>query len=124
MAAVRLDEQSLRQIEQRFREKICSVCVDRNPDGSCDRLAEGSCALMEKIPLVVEAICQVDSHSIGPYIESIRRTVCEKCELRNVDGTCDFRLTDHCMLDIYLPLVVEVIEEYFGAKQTLRPRFL
>ena len=117
MSALNLEKQSLARLEQSLREKICSVCIDRNPDGSCDRLAEGSCTLMAKIPLAVEAICQVDSPSMGPYIESLRRTVCEKCELHNIDGSCDFRRTDQCMLEAYLPLVVEVVEEYFGVKQ-------
>jgi len=127
MTALSLDKQSLARLEQHtipfhtipysLREKICSVCVDRNPDGSCDRLAERSCTLMAKLPLAAEAICQVDSPSIGPYIESIRRNVCEKCELRNMDGTCDLRHTDHCMLNSYLPFVVEVVEDHLRIKQ-------
>ncbi len=117
MSALSLEKQSLARLEQSLREKICSVCVHRNPDGSCNWLAEGSCTLMANIPLAVEAICRVDSPSIGPYVDSIRRTVCEKCALRNNDGSCDVRETDRCMLDTYLPFVVEVVEEHFGFKQ-------
>ncbi len=117
MAAYAGNQASLREIEQKLRDKICAVCVDRNPDGSCDRDEEGACTLMLKLPQAVEAVLRVDSPYIEPYIESIRTNVCEQCENRNPDSSCDSRSTDHCMLDSYLPLVVEVIEDYFGKKQ-------
>lgn len=116
MAAHRLDAQTLRQLEQRFRDKICAVCIDRKPDGSCDYDQQGTCTLMQKIPEAVEAVSRVDSPYIDPYIESLRKHVCEQCALREVTGECGPRDTDRCMLDSYLPLVVEVIEEHFGQR--------
>jgi hypothetical protein len=111
-----LTPERLRQLEQRFREKICAVCIDRKPDGSCDYDEQGTCTLMQKIPEAVEAVSRVDSPFLEPYIQSLRKKVCEKCLLRNANGECGPRDTDRCMLDSYLPLVVEVIEEYFGEK--------
>ncbi|HYM09920.1 MAG TPA: hypothetical protein VEU62_04275 [Bryobacterales bacterium] len=108
-----MDERTIGRLATIMREKICAVCVDRNPDGSCDRLAEGSCTLMSKLPLAAEAILMVDSDKIGPYVQSLRDHVCATCSLRNPDGSCDPRDTDRCMLDTYLPLFVEAIEEYF-----------
>jgi hypothetical protein len=119
MTIYRLDPESLRQLEQRFREKICAVCIDRKPDGSCDYDEQGTCTLMQKIPEAVEAISRVDSPYMEPYIESLRKRVCEHCLLRDPNGDCGPRDTDRCMLDSYLPLVVEVIEEHFGAKAPL-----
>ena len=97
-----------------IREKICAVCIDRNVDGSCNRLAEGACTLMKKLPQAVDAILRVSSDRMEPYIQSIRDNVCVSCELRYPDGSCAQRDTDNCMLNSYLPLVVEAIEEYFG----------
>ena len=54
--------------------------------------------MTEKIPQAAEAILRVDSPDLEPYIESIRH-VCENCELRNADGSCDLRSTDQCMLN-------------------------
>ena len=51
---------------------------------------------------------------IDPYIQSVRDNVCVNCDLRYPDGSCAPRDTDHCMLNSYLPLVVEAIEEHFG----------
>lgn len=107
-----MDLESRKQLEALLTDKICGVCIDRNVDGSCEQRAEGSCTLMEKIPQVAEAILKVSSDSIEPYIESVRENVCAYCELRNEDGTCDWRKTDQCMLNSYLPLVVESIEEF------------
>jgi hypothetical protein len=119
MRAYRLAPESLRQLEQKFREKICSVCIDRKPDGTCDYDEQGTCTLMQKIPEAVEAISRVDSPYMKPYIESLRTKVCEQCLLRAGNGECGPRDTDRCMLDSYLPLVVELIEEHFGDKQAL-----
>ena len=86
-------------------EKICALCVDRNPDGSCNRLAEGSCNLMAKLPLAAEAILKVNSDHTGlifwsrppacVYIQSIRENVCSQCDLQSADGTCAARVTDN-----------------------------
>jgi hypothetical protein len=119
MPTYRLGPESLRQLEQRFREKICSVCIDRKPDGTCDYDQQGTCTLIQKIPEAVEAISRVNSPYLDPYIESLRKRVCEQCLRRDANGECGPRDTDRCMLDSYLPLVVEVIEEYFGEKVPL-----
>lgn len=95
-------------------EKICPVCPDRNVDGSSDRLAEGGCTLMKKLPIAAEAILKVNSNCMAPYIQAIRDSVCVHCELRNLGGSCGPRDTDRCTLDSYLPLVVEAIEEHLG----------
>lgn len=109
-----MDATSIQQLAARISARICAVCVDRNVDGSCDRLAEGACTLMAKLPLAAEAILTVESNRIDPYVQAIRDNVCIHCDLRDPDGDCAARETDRCMLNCYLPLVVEAIEEYFG----------
>lgn len=109
-----MNREALQPLEALIRDKICAVCIDRNMDGSCNRLAEGSCTLMQKLPDAVEAILKVSSDRIDPYIQSIRDNVCIHCDLRYPDGECAPRDTDNCMLNSYLPLVVEAIEEFFG----------
>jgi len=109
-----VDELTRQQLASAIQQKICAMCPDRNVDGSCNRLAEGSCTLFAKLPEAVEAILKVWSERMGPYIQSVRDHVCAQCRLRNPDGSCDLRQTDNCMLDSYLPLVVEAVEERFG----------
>ncbi len=109
-----MDEESRGRLADLIRGRICAVCPDRNVDASCDRLAEGNCSLMSKLPLAAEAILKVSSDRMEPYIQAIRDNVCASCELRDSDGSCASRETDRCMLNCYLPLVVEAIEEHFG----------
>lgn len=112
-----MDAKTVEQLAALMSSRICRVCVDRNPDGSCDSRAEGTCSLMSKLPLAAEAVLKVQSDRMEPYIESIRESVCGGCNLRYDDGTCDSRDTDRCMLNSYLPLVVEAIEEFFGRQR-------
>lgn len=111
-----MDETTSGRLATRMLEKICRVCVDRNVDGSCNRLMEGTCTLMAKLPQAAEAILSVESDRLEPYIQAIRDRVCVTCDRRNPDGTCDARDTDNCMLNCYLPLVVEAIEEHFDRR--------
>jgi hypothetical protein len=109
-----MDEEAIGLLRTLIIEKICKVCPDRNPDGSCDRLAEGNCTLLSKLPDAAAALLKVHSDQMGPYIEAIRNDVCLRCNLRDPDGGCAVRDTDNCMLDSYLPLLVEAVEEFFG----------
>ncbi len=108
-----MNHHSHQKLHALLREKICTVCIDRNVDGSCDREEEGRWTLIQKLPEVAGAVLKVSSNRMDPYIQSIRENVCARCELRNLDGSCDQRDTDQCMLNSYLPLVVEAIEEHF-----------
>ena len=105
-----------------LQDKICRVCPDRNVDGSCDHRESGECTLLSKLPQAAEAVLRVDSNYIEPYLQSIRDNVCAFCEVRYPNGGCVSRDTDRCMLNSYLPLVVEAIEDYFGRSFGQAPR--
>jgi hypothetical protein len=111
-----MDEITIGRLASQILLKICAVCPDRNVDATCNRLQAGTCTLMAKLTPAAEAIHQVNSDHIEPYIQALREEVCSKCDLRYPDGSCAPRETDNCMLDTYLPLVVEVIEEHLGKK--------
>ena len=123
----RLHPNEIRRLEERIREKICAVCIDHKPDGSCDPRNGGDCMLMEKLPEAARAVLGVTSGRIEPYIEALRKHVCSDCLFSQVDGTCIPRDTDRCVLNSYFPLFVDAIEEHFGrnfsrAMVQLRPR--
>jgi hypothetical protein len=109
-----MNEAQIGALATRILNKICQVCPDRNVDGTCDRLAAGECTLLAKLPQAAEAILKVSSNHMEPYIQSIRDNVCAFCDIGYRDGACSSRDTDRCMLNSYLPLVVEAIEEHFG----------
>jgi len=102
------------QLKELLQERICGVCPDRNADGSCERLNEGSCMIMKRVGAVAGAVILVESDRMAPYIDSIRQHVCSHCELVNPDGSCDWRRSGRCTLDSYLPIIVDCVEEFFG----------
>ena len=117
-------DHSLIELEAIVRNRICSVCTERKPDGGCGLEDPFSCALFRLFPNVARAIQSVQSDDIYPYIEAIRRDVCSVCQDQASDGTCETRRQVQCALDAYLLLVVEAIEEATGRsfdKSKLKP---
>lgn len=110
-----MDEIMIGKLATRIFSTICPVCIDRKPDGSCDRLAEGSCVLLKKLPAVAEAVLQVSSSQMEPYTRAVRTGVCRFCEQVYPDGECNRRQTDNCTLQCFLPFAVEIVEDY-GAR--------
>ena len=119
MALEQIGHGGSKQLEEALRDKICRVCVDRSPVGICDREAEQDCALFSSLPEIVQAISGVRSDRIDDYVDAIRRTVCEECVHQTSDGVCKVRDEVRCVLDRYLVLIVQTIEEVQGV--TLKP---
>lgn len=59
---------------------------------------------------VLEMLAELKSHSMEPYVNALRTTVCLRCEHASSDGSC--RKRDHleCALDRYYPLVIEKVQ--------------
>ena len=97
--------------QRTIMERICSVCVDRNADGSCGLDPRLECQVEQHLPALLKLVSGVTSDRIGDYVERLRRNVCAICDQGNEDGTCEVRSRVDCALDRYLVLVVEAIEE-------------
>jgi len=104
----------LSELEDALRVRICSVCVDRNPDGACHLELENECALFHSFPHIVEAVSNVHSNLMEEYVAAIRKSVCEQCVHQDKDGFCRVRGEVRCVLDRYLLLIVQTIEEVRG----------
>ena len=107
-------DRSLAALEALVRERICKVCSERNPDGTCGLEEPGECALFRLFPQVAQAIQATESDDIQDYINAIRHNVCAVCNAQESDGSCGLRQQVQCALDAYLLLVVEAIEEATG----------
>ena len=108
------DEKSLASLEELLRRRICSVCVDRNTDGTCSLSQQQECGLFGHFPKIVRAISRVQSDRIDDYIRAIREDVCSECVKQRLDGSCELRTEVRCVLDRYLLLIVGAIEETRG----------
>lgn len=111
MHASSKEYETLQSLERALRRRVCSVCVDRNVDGSCDLNAQHECVLFDRLPQVAKSILLVQNGRIEDYISAIRENICAQCFHQRLDGSCDKREEVRCALDRYLPLVVDVIEE-------------
>lgn len=105
---------SLVGLEQALRQKICGVCIDRNVDGTCSLNERNECALFAKFPRIAAAISRVQSDQLDDYVAAIREDICANCVEQHDDGTCKPRDEGRCVLDRYLPLIVDAIEEARG----------
>jgi len=105
---------SLAMLEEILRRRICSICVDRNVDGTCSISEREECALFDRFPRIIHAVSQVQSDNMDDYITAIREYVCVDCHNQRLDGSCSLREEVRCVLDRYLILIVGAIEEVKG----------
>ena len=85
------------------REQVCSKCIERPPGGPpCAPLGK-KCPVEMHFIRYLDAIHEVDSPTVGPYIDKLHDRVCSRCERRRPDN-CP------CPLDYLLVLMVQAIE--------------
>lgn len=101
-------------LEEALRRKICGVCFDRNADGTCSLNERNECALFAKLPKIAASISRIHSDYIEDYVTAIREDICAVCPDQDETGTCKPRDEGRCVLDRYLPLIVDAIEEARG----------
>jgi hypothetical protein len=96
-------EPQMQEYLDAIRQQVCTRCVERPPGGPpCAPLGK-ACGVELHLPLYVEAVQQVKSGWIEPYLNNIHENVCSQCVQHNAKG-CP------CPLD-YLPiLIVQAIE--------------
>ena len=99
------------RIEAVLRKRICSVCIEAQPDGSCGLPAQYPCALFRHLDRVIHIVESTSSDSMAAYVEQMRGVICSNCRLDQVSGDCGRPDDQVCPLDIYYPLVVEIIEQ-------------
>ena len=86
-----------------IREQVCSKCVERLPGGPPRAPLGKKCGIELHLPMFLDAVHEVDSPVIEPYLDNIHRRVCSQCSLRGCDG-CP------CPMDYLLVLLVQSIE--------------
>ncbi len=98
LAEIELDE----YLEE-IRQEVCSRCVER-PAGGPPCLPLGKmCGVELHLPKLVEAVREIKSELMGPYLDNTRKKICEGCA---------FLHSDHCPcpMDHLAVLVVEAVE--------------
>ncbi len=104
-------EERYRPYREALRHRVCSVCLDSRDDGSCDMAGGKTCAIDRHFPRLVEAMLEVKSGRMDEYVAALESEICSRCQEQDEHGACPLRDRGECALAIYLPLVVDVIEE-------------
>lgn len=103
--------ESLRhRVEQVLRQRICSVCVEALADGSCGLPKGFLCPLFQRLDDIIAVVAEKQGDQIDPYVQRLREIVCTTCSM-DEKGVCDHRNQLSCALDMYFPLVIELIEK-------------
>jgi hypothetical protein len=96
-----------------IRKQVCSRCVERPPGGPpCAPLGK-NCGVELHLPELIDAIHDVQSGSIVPYLEHNHEKVCQFCDFINTD-ICP------CPLRYLAVLIVEAVETVDQRRQEER----
>jgi len=98
-----LAEADLEEYLKEIREQVCSRCVERPPEGPpCAPLGK-QCGVEMHLPQLIDAVREVRSEAIGPYLDNNRRKICEHCPMLH-SSDCP------CPMDYLAVLVVQAVE--------------
>ena len=86
-----------------IRAQVCTRCVERPPGGPPCKPLGRMCGIELHLPEYLKAIHEVESNSIGPYLDNIHSRICPGCAFRGGDR-CP------CPLDYLVVLLVRAVE--------------
>jgi hypothetical protein len=96
-------ETELTEYMDEIREQVCSRCVERPANGPpCAPLGK-QCGIETHLAPLIDAIHDVRSDLIAPYLERNRNGICETCALHH-GSTCP------CPMDYLAVLLVQAVE--------------
>ena len=104
-------EQKYRAYREAIRRRVCAICLDGADDGTCALAGRPACAIDEHLGPLVDAILDVRSRHDDAYAAAVEARVCSHCTHRDGLGLCHLRRDGRCTVSVYLPLVVEAVEE-------------
>ncbi len=104
-------EDKYRPYRDAIRRRVCAICLDGKDDGSCGLAGPPACAIEEHLPRLVDAILDVRDRRDDAYASAVEARVCGHCSHRDNLGFCGLRRDGRCTVSVYLPLIVEAVEE-------------
>ena len=104
-------EQRYQAYREAIRRRVCAICLDGADDGTCALAGPPACAIDEHLGRIVDAILDVRSRHDDAYAAAVEARVCIHCTHRDEIGLCRLRRDGRCTVSVYLPLVVEAIDE-------------
>jgi hypothetical protein len=100
-----------RAYREALRRRVCAVCLDSRDDGSCGLDHGRTCALDRHGPRLIDAMLKVRSTRMDEYYAALDAEICSRCHEQDAQGVCRLRNEGACALAVYLPMIVDAIEE-------------
>jgi hypothetical protein len=97
-------EAELQEYVDEIRKEVCSRCKERPEGGPPCRPLGKPCGVELHLPNLIDAVHEVHSGLIEPYLDNDRQKICTTCSYLH---HCDFC---PCPMDSLVVLVVEAIE--------------
>ncbi len=103
-----------KRLADQFEQRICRVCVHETATGGCTLTRDRECPIFQWAEPLAEVVAGVGSDRLADYMERIQAVICPDC-LQDERGHCEDRNHLNCPLDLYLGIVVEVLEQELSA---------
>ena len=99
-----ISQTELQEYLEEIREQVCSRCVER-PEGGppCGPLGK-PCGIELHLPQLIDAVHNVQSDWLSPYLASNREKICPHCPFRWDSYHCP------CPMEELIGLIVPAIE--------------
>src|SRR5262245_54194280 len=97
-------EAEVQEYLDEIRRDVCSICVERPTGGPpCAPLGK-DCGIELHLPQLIDAVRQVHSGLLDPYLEHNRQEICTSCRFLH-SSICP------CPMDYLLLPIVEAVEK-------------
>lgn len=98
------------RLHARFEQEICAVCVHQTASGGCSLTEKHECPLSRWALEIAEVVEGIESDRLADYMERIQSIVCPNC-MQAPNGRCASRDHLDCPLDLYVGMVVPIVED-------------
>ncbi len=103
-----------KRLADQFEQRICRVCVHETATGSCTLTRNRECPIFQWAEQLAEVVAGMESDRLADYMDAVQAIICPEC-LQDDKGQCEDRTHLNCPLDLYLGIVVEVLEQELSA---------
>lgn len=94
-----------------LRRRVCAVCLDGGEDDRCGLGPGPRCPIEERLGTLVDLLLRMRARHDTRVAAAVESQVCTSCSQREASGRCSSRDDGRCALSVFLPLIVEAIDE-------------
>ena len=104
-------EDGYRAYREALRRRVCAICLDGADDGHCGLESARRCPVDERLVELVDLLVEMRGRHDTRHAAAVEARICSRCTQREASGRCGMREDGQCALAVFLPLIVEAIDE-------------